>query len=406
MTAPNGIETAAETRADPTRKNVLILALCVALGMSGNGIVLSVAALAGAVMLVDDGWATLPLAVMFTATMLTTIPASILMGHVGRRVGFSIGALIGCSGASLAAYAIFANSFPLFVASSVPIGMFNAFAQFYRLAAADTASEAFRPKAISLVMAGGVLAALLGPTLAKWSFDLFAPVLFAGGYAVIAVLTLLSVALLQFVEIPRPSAADRKDSGRPLREILRQPKFITAAISAAAGYGTMSLVMTATPLAMVACGFTFHDSTTVIQWHALAMFAPAFFTGNLIQRFGALNIILVGAVLNAGCLVIALSGIEFEQFLSALVLLGLGWNFMFIGGTSLLTETHTPAERAKTQAVNDFAVFSTVTVASFSSGILHSRIGWEAVNLGMALPLLIAIVAVILLKVRTRPAAS
>lgn len=406
MTAPNRIDSAAETRADPTRKNVLILALCVALGMSGNGIVLSVAALAGAVMLVDDGWATLPLAVMFTATMLTTIPASILMGHVGRRIGFSIGALIGCTGACLAAYAIFANSFTLFVAASVPIGMFNAFAQFYRLAAADTASEAFRPKAISLVMAGGVLAALLGPTLAKWSYDLFAPVLFAGGYAVIAVLTLLSVVLLQLVEIPRPSAEDRKDSGRPLGEIVRQPKFITAAISAAAGYGTMSLVMTATPLAMIACGFTFHDSTTVIQWHALAMFAPAFFTGHLIQRFGALNIILVGALLNAGCLAIALSGIEFEQFLSALVLLGVGWNFMFIGGTSLLTETHTPAERAKTQAVNDFAVFSTVTLASFSSGVLHSRIGWEAVNLGMVLPLLVAVMAVILLKLRTRLPAS
>ncbi len=406
MTAPNRIETASQSGADPTRRNVLILALCVALGMSGNGIVLSVGALAGAVMLVDDGWATLPLAVMFTATMFTTIPASILMGHIGRRAGFSIGALIGCGGASLAAYAIFANSFPLFVAAAVPIGMFNAFAQFYRLAAADTASEAFRPRAISLVMAGGVLAALLGPSLAKWSYDLFAPVLFAGGYVMIAILTLLSVALLQFVEIPRPSAADRKHSGRPLAEIVRQPKFITAAISAAAGYGTMSLVMTATPLAMIACGFTFHDSTTVIQWHALAMFAPAFFTGNLIQRYGALNIILVGAALNFGCLAIAISGIAFEQFLSALILLGLGWNFMFIGGTSLLTETHTSAERAKTQAVNDFAVFSTVTLASFSSGVLHSRIGWEAVNWGMALPLLIATAAVILLKVRTRAAAT
>ncbi len=419
MTVPDSVESkaavpqgapapapAAPMSADPTRKNVLILALCVALGMSGNGIVLAVGALAGAVMLVDDGWATLPLAVMFTATMVTTIPASMLMGRVGRRAGFSIGALTGFCGASLAAFAIFANSFPLFVAASVPIGMFNAFAQFYRLAAADTASDAFRPRAISLVMAGGVLAALLGPTLAKWSYDLFAPVLFAGGYAVIAVLTLLSLALLQFVEIPRPSAADRRESGRPLGQILRQPKFITAAVSAAAGYGTMSLVMTATPLAMVACGFSFHDSATVIQWHALAMFAPAFFTGNLIQRFGALNVILVGALLNAGCLAVALSGIAFEQFLGALVLLGLGWNFMFIGGTSLLTETHTPAERAKTQAVNDFAVFTTVALASASSGVLHSRIGWEAVNLGMALPLLIAMAAVILLKLRTRTLAS
>lgn len=406
MTAPNIAEPAAETRADPTRRNVFLLALCVALGMSGNGIVLAVGALAGASMLIDKSWATLPLAIMFTATMLTTIPASILMGRIGRRAGFSIGALVGCGGASLAAYAIFAQSFPLFVAASVPLGMFNAFAQFYRLAAADTASVEFRPRAISLVMAGGVVAALFWPFLAKWGYDLFAPVLFAGGYVCIAGLTLISVALLQFVEIPRPSADDRKNTGRPLGQIIRQRKFVVAALSAAVGYGTMSLVMTATPLAMLACGFSFSDSTTVIQWHALAMFAPSFFTGHLIQRFGVLNIILTGAVLNAACLVIALSGIAFEQFLGALILLGLGWNFMFIGGTTLLTETHTPAERAKTQAINDFTVFTIVAIASFSSGALQNRIGWDAVVLGMVLPLLIACTAVILLKLRTRPAAG
>ena len=401
MTAPNRIEVAAETRTDPTRRNVLILALCVALGMSGNGIVLAAGALAGAVMLVDDGWATLPLAIMFTATMATTIPASILMGRIGRRAGFSIGAIIGFGGASLAAYAIFANSFPLFVAASIPIGMFNAFAQFYRLAAADTASEAFRPRAISLVMAGGVISALVWPTLAKWGYDMFAPVLFAGGYVIIAGMMLISLVLLQLVEIPRLSVADRKNTGRPLGEIMRQRKFIVAALSAAVGYATMSLVMTATPLAMLACGFTFNDSTTVIQWHALAMFAPAFVTGNLIQRFGSLNIILTGAALNGLCLVIALSGIEFEQFLSALILLGLGWNFMFIGGTSLLTETHTPAERAKTQAVNDFMVFSLVAIASFSSGALQNWIGWNAVILAMGLPLIIATAAVVLQKFRS-----
>lgn len=402
MTAPPIVTSGAPTQADPTRRNVLLLALCVALGMSGNGIVLAVGALAGASMLIDKSWATLPLAIMFTATMLTTIPASILMGRIGRRAGFSIGALVGCCGALLAAYAIFAQSFPLFVAASVPLGMFNAFAQFYRLAAADTASVEFRPRAISLVMAGGVVAALMWPFLAKWGYDLFAPVLFAGGYVCIAGLTLISLAILQFVDIPRPSAADRKDTGRPLGQIVRQRKFITAALSAAVGYGTMSLVMTATPLAMLACGFTFDDSTTVIQWHALAMFAPSFFTGHLIQRFGVLNIILTGAALNAACLVIALSGIAFEQFMGALILLGLGWNFMFIGGTTLLTETHSPAERAKTQAINDFTVFTVVAIASFSSGALQSRIGWDAVVLGMALPLLIASTAVILLKLKTR----
>ena len=317
-----------------------------------------------------------------------------------------MGAVIGCCGASLAAYAIFVNSFPLFVAASLPIGVFNACAQFYRLAAADTASESFRPRAISLVMAGGVLSALLWPALAKWGYDMFAPVLFAGGYLIIAGMMLISLMLLQFVEIPRPSVADRRNSGRPLGQIVRQRKFIAAALSAAVGYGTMSLVMTATPLAMTACGFTFSDSTTVIQWHALAMFAPAFVTGHLIQRFGVLNIILTGAALNAACLVIALSGIAFEQFLGALILLGVGWNFMFIGGTTLLTETHSPAERAKTQAINDFSVFTLVAIASFSSGALQSRIGWDAVILGMALPLLVATTVVLLLKFRTRPLAS
>ena len=233
---------------------------------------------------------------------------------------------------------------------------------------------------------------------------MFAPVLFAGGYAVIAVLNLLSVALLQFVEIPRPSAADRKDSGRPLREIVRQPKFITAAISAAAGYGTMSLVMTATPLAMIACGFTFHDSTTVIQWHALAMFAPAFFTGHLIQRFGALNIILVGALLNAGCLIIALSGIAFEQFLSALVLLGVGWNFMYVGATTLLTETYRPEEQSRVQAFNEFMVFGTTAFTALASGAVFNALGWQILNISVILPILAAATAALWL-VRQRASA-
>jgi MFS family permease len=274
------------------------------------------------------------------------------------------------------------------------------FSVFYRHAAADTASDAFRSKAISLVMAGGVVSALLGPELAKRSYDMFdidgvGTVTYAGCFVVAAALQASILLFLKFVKIPRETASEQKDSGRPLKEIVRQPRFVVAAAGAMIGYGVMSFVMTATPLAIVACGFAFTDSAFVIQWHAFAMFAPSFITGSLITRFGVLRIMLIGSVALIACVGFTVSGIELYQFWWGLVMLGIGWNFLFIGGTTLLGTTHTPAERAKVQGLNDFMVFSTVTVASFSAGAIFHYFGWFEVNLSV-LPL-IAIVIVLLL---------
>ena len=389
-----------------SRRNVFILAVCQALAMTGTGLVLTVSALAGNIIAPDKSLATLPFALMFVGTMITTIPASLFMGRFGRRIGFTIGQLIGITAAAISAYAIYEAQFWLFAGAGFMLGMHSAFFQYYRFAAADAATPSFRPKAISYVLAGGVFAAIAGPELAKLSKDMFSPILFAGSYVVIVGLSTLTVILLQFIRIPRPSLADRKQVGRPLREIARQPAFVVAILSAMIGYGTMSLVMTATPLAMVACGFEFDDAAFVIQWHVLGMFAPSFFTGNLIRRFGTVRIILTGSVLIAACMVINLMGIALTNFWLALVLIGIGWNFMFIGGTTLLTETYEPAERAKVQALNDFLVFGTVATASFSSGALQNMIGWQAVNAAIALPVLVAFAGALWLRGQRRKSAA
>lgn len=402
------MEDAVAVRRDPTRKNVLLLAVCQALAMSGSSMLAAVAALAGFMIAEDKSLATLPVACQFLATMLTTIPASLIMRRIGRRAGFSIGQLIGMSGAMIAGYAIYDINFPLFVAGSFLIGMHNAFWQYYRFAAADTASEAFRARSISYVLAGGVVAAIVGPEVAKLSVDLFEPVKFAGSYAAFVVIVLISISVLQFIEIPRVSVSERGETGRPLGQIARQPKLIVAILSSMFGYAVMAMVMTATPLAMAVCGHAFNDTAFVIEWHMLGMFAPSFFMGHLISRFGAQNIIIVGVMLMVGALLTGLSGISVVQFWGALVLLGLGWNCMFVGGTTLLTETYKAAERAKTQALHDFLVFTTVAIGSFSSGKIQYELGWTWINLAMIPPMVAVLVAVIWLKFvhRHKPALS
>lgn len=390
---------------DPSVKNVVLLAICQALAMTGMTMNMSVTALAGHELAPDPSLATLPLALQFTATMLTTMPASLYMRHVGRRLGFATGVLIGVTGAVLGVTAIFAEGFVLFCAASMLIGSFQGFAVLYRYAAADTASDSFRPRAISLVLAGGVVSALLGPTLAKYSFELFAPILFAGTFVAIAIVQGLSLFFLAFVEIPRPSAEERSTSGRPLIEIVRQPVFLVAVFGAMIGYGSMTFVMVATPLAMVDCGFAVPDTFIVVQWHAVGMFAPSFFTGSLIQRFGVIRIMLTGVVAYLLCAVINLSGVTFLQFFSALVLLGIGWNFLFIGGTTLLTESYRKEERAKVQGLGDFLVFSMSTLAAFSSGAINHAFGWEAINYGL-LPLSAAVGFALLWYGKTRNTAA
>ena len=385
------------------RRNVLILALCQALAMSGQSILLTIAALAGQMLAVDKSLATLPMAVQFTATMLSTIPASLLMGRFGRRAGFTLGQLFGVTGALIAMVAIYQGSLTVFAVGAAFLGVHNAFWQYYRFAAAETADEDFRARAISYVLTGGLVAAFVGPQLARATRDFLSPFTFAGCYIVVIGLSFAAIALLQFIRIPPPARAKKGESGRPLAQIMRQPVFLVAVLSAMFGYAVMTLVMTATPLAMLACGLPFADTAFVIQWHLVGMFAPGFFTGHLIRRFGVLSVIIAGTFLAVICMSINLAGVNLGNFWLALLLLGVGWNFMFIGGTTLLTEVARPEERAKVQAANDFLVFSMVAAASFSSGALQHIVGWQAVNAAVALPMLIAFAgAAWLLRARRR----
>ena len=381
-------------------RTVGVLAFGQALSMTGAGIVMLVTGLAGAYLAEDDRLATLPLAIQFVATMSATFPAALWMKHVGRRIGFTMGQLIGVCGGVLSCIALLEGRFDLLVAGAALLGVHNAFWGYYRFAAAEAAPPDRRAKAISWVMAGGILSALAAPELSKATRELFAPVLFAGCYAAIAVLATCTAVLIQTAALKKPAhqvfTADTQ--ARPLAEIMRQPIFIVAAVSAMVGYGVMILVMSATPLSMVDCGFAFDDAAFVIQWHALAMFAPSFFTGALIKSFGVLRIISIGVALNIVCMISNLSGVELMNFWLGLTALGLGWNFMFIGGTALLTESYRPSEQEKAQGANDFLVFATISVATFSSGALQNGLGWTAVNIAMVLPLLIAVTALLWLS--------
>jgi MFS family permease len=384
------------------KKNVWLLSLCQALMNSGNVLLVATSSLVGYQLAADKSLATLPLALQFLGTMLTTIPASMLMKHVGRRPGFMVGTLLGLSGASLAAWAILHDAFFQFCVGATLFGAFNGFGTYYRFAAADVATDDYRPKAISYVMAGGVIAAFVGPNLASWTSGLLASAQFAGSYVALAGVYVASLLALLFLDIPHPSAHEAHDTGRPLREIATQGTFAVAALAAAFGYGIMSLVMTATPLAMHHHAHAFPDTAFVIEWHVLGMFAPSFVTGHLIRRFGVLNVMLTGAVLNALCVAVNLTGTDLPHFWAALFLLGVGWNFLFVGGTTLLTETYRIEEKAKTQALNDFLVFTTVTVASLSAGALQHLFGWQVVNLGVLPPIVLVLGCIVWLKTRRR----
>lgn len=379
---------------ETAKRDVYLLALCQALLATGNAVVISTSALVGQ-SLAPDGLATLPLFLQFLANMATALPASFLMRRIGRRAGFAVGAVFAFTAGVLGCSAILAGTFWLFCIANACYGVFIGFGMYYRFAAAEVAAPAFRPRAISYVLAGGVVAAIAGPELAKATDDLLGPALFAGCFAAIAGLAVLTLSVLSVLRIPAPPAEERGGGGRPLAEIMRQPAFLVALCAAAIAQGAMVLVMTATPLAMAFCGHPFDQTAFVIQWHVLGMFAPSFVTGHLIGRFGVFNVMAVGAGLILACLGVALSGIEILQFWTALFLLGVGWNFMFVGGTTLLTTTYRPAEKAKVQAVNDMIIFGTAALGSLSSGLLHHLIGWQAVNLSMVLPILLVLGAIL-----------
>jgi len=377
------------------QRSVLVIALSQAFSMTGAGIVMLVTGLAGLYLAADERLATLPLATQFIATMVATFPAALCMKRVGRRIGFTFGQLVGVCGSLVSCLALLEARFDLLIAGAALLGVHNAFWGYYRFAAAEAAMPEKRAKAISLVMAGGIISAVAAPELSKVTRDLFSPITFAGCYAAIAVLALLTACLLQAAAFDKPFSQSNqyKKNARPLAEIVRQPKFIVAATSAMIGYGVMILIMSATPLAMIDCGFAFEDAAFVIQFHALAMFGPSFFTGTLIRKFGVIRVISAGIVCNIACMVSNVSGVELGNFWFGLIALGLGWNFMYIGGTAVLIDTYRSSEREKSQAANDFLVFATISVATFSSGVLQNGFGWIAVNGAMIAPLLMAAAA-------------
>lgn len=387
-------------------RTVATLSACWALAVTGNVVLVSTAALAGHMLAPDPSLATLPILLQWTGTAGATIPASLLMRRVGRRWGFVTGVFVGCSGAALAMAAIYSGSFSLLCLGIGLLGAYNGFNGYYRFAASDAVTAERRSRAISLTLAGGVAAAVLGPTIAKNSINLFASHTYMGAFAAIILLGLVILVLLSFARIPAPRAVDVEGPQRPMGVIARQPVFIVAAMGGAIGYGIMVLLMSVTPLAMIEARHAFGDAAQVIEWHVIGMFAPAFFTGHLIRRFGVLQIMLTGVTLLVTCVLIGAAGTTLAHFRIALTLLGVGWNFCYVGGTTLLTESYTPAEKAKTQALNDFLVFASAGFGSFFAGTMLERFGWEQLNMG-ALPFILAVgTATFLLLLSRRAAAS
>jgi MFS family permease len=375
------------------KKNVAILSACQALLFTNNSTVIALNGLAGYALATNKALATLPVTGWVVGAALTTFPASLLMKRVGRRAGFTLGAVIGVAGAALCAAALHAGSFWLLCLGTAVFGVYNAFAQYYRFAAADSASADFKPKAISLVLAGGLVGGIVGPETSKYTVDLL-PTLYLGGYLALIGFLVLVILLLQLLEIPPLKEAEIAEPVRPLGEIMAQPTFIVAVLAAAMGYGVMNLLMTASPLAMAVCGHPYSAAATVIGWHVIGMFGPSLFTGSLIKRFGVVNVMFAGVVLLYAAIGIALSGISVPHFWLALVILGVGWNFLYIGGTTLVATAARPAERAKTQGINDLIIFLVLASSSFSSGLLLETNGWQTLNY-IALPLATAIAVAI-----------
>lgn len=375
------------------RRIVLSLAATQALFQTASVLIMTVGGLAGLRLAPDTALATLPIATVSLGTALATIPASLLMGRIGRRPGFLIGTGLGAAGGALAAWAMVVGNFPLLCVATALVGAYQGFAQFYRFAAAEAASEAFRGRAISFVLAGGVVAAIAGPHLGAATKDLLDSA-YAGSFLAVLGLSLTASVVLATMPLPPPvQAAADAEPPRPLPQIMRQPKFI-AAVAAAVGAGVMVLVMTATPLSMVGHHHQVSDAAFVIQWHALGMFVPSFFTGWLVRRFGLTPMMLTGVSLLLGHVAIAMSGVALLNFLSGLTLLGIGWNFLYIGGSTLLTETYRPSERSQVQALNDFLIVGVVAAGSFSAGALTDQFGWRGLNLAAVPSLLVAAIAI------------
>ncbi|MBN8967743.1 MAG: MFS transporter [Rhizobiales bacterium] len=398
MTSATAADFSDDTKA---RANVRRLAAAQAMTGANTAVIYATGSIVGATLAPDVALATLPISIYVLGQAVGTLPTGLISRLYGRRVAFLIGAGCGALCGVLACLAIFYGSFTLFCVATFFGGTYGAVAQSYRFAATDGASPAYRPKAISLVLAGGVFAGLLGPQLVQWTMDFWQPYLFAASFVVQTGVALVAMAVLSGVHAPKPAATDFH-GGRPLLEIVRQPRFIAAVVCGTVSYTMMNFMMTSAPLAMKFCGLPIGASNFGIQWHIVAMYGPSFFTGALIVRFGAPAMVAVGLGLEALAAAIGLSGITPVHFWLALIVMGLGWNFGFIGASALVVETHRPQERNKVQAFNDFLVFGTMALTSFASGHVLASHGWAVVNLLIFPPVAIALLCVALLMLHRR----
>jgi MFS family permease len=380
-------EIAADAR---VRANVVRLAAAQALTGANSAVIFATGSIVGATLAPDMSLATVPLSMYVLGLAAGTLPTGAISRRFGRRWAFIIGTGLGTLTGLLGSFAILHASFALFCVATFLGGLYGAVAQSYRFAAADGASAAYRPKAVSWVMAGGVFAGVLGPQLVQWTMDVWQPYLFAFSFLVQAAVALVAMGIVAGVDMPKPAPADLH-GGRPLLDIVTQPRFIAAALCGVISYPMMNLVMTSAPLAMKLCGLSLSDSNFGIQWHIVAMYGPSFFTGALIARFGAPKVVAAGLLLEAGAAGIGLSGITAMHFWATLIVLGVGWNFSFIGASALVLETHRPQERNKVQAFNDFLVFGMMAIGSFSSGQLLANYGWSAVNMVVFPPVLLGL---------------
>ena len=390
------------------KRNVIVLVFAQAILGSQMPMIFTIGGLAGQSLASNVCFATLPISMIVLGSMLAATPVSAIMQKYGRRAGFFLGALGGAVGGLIGAIGLYYASFPLFLLGSFITGIYMSAQGFYRFAAADTASDEFRPKAISYVMAGGLAAALIGPQLVKVTADAMV-VPFLGTYIAVLVLNIVGSLLFMLIDIPKPPVPSQDaPKGRSRLELLKTPRIAVAVICAMVSYALMNLVMTSTPLAVVGCGFDKGNAADVVSAHVLAMFIPSFFTGHLIARFGVEKIVAAGLAILAGAGAVALHGIDLENFFIALILLGVGWNFGFIGATTMLAGAHEPHERGRMQGLNDLIVFGGVTVASMASGGLMNcsggtaQAGWTAVNLAMAPFLVLAGGALIWLVMRPK----
>ncbi len=384
-------------------RNLWLLAICQGLFLTNNVTFIAINGLVG-LALAPHGWmATLPVMGYVVGGAIATGLVARTQQRLGRRRSFQIGIAVALASALLCAQAAVWKDFWLLCFATVVAGYYNANASLYRFAAAELAAPAWREKAVSLVMAGGLIGAVAGPNLAAVTRNWFA-VPFAGAYLALAVIALVSMVMMQFIDFPAPPAKSATAGGRPLAEIARQPVFIVAAVSGALGYGVMNLLMAATPIAMQVCSLPFEDVALVLEWHVIGMFAPGFFTGHLIRRFGVLPVMGVGLLLNLACIAVALSGVDLHQFAIALFMLGVGWNFLFTGSTTLSLTAYTAEEKDRAQGALNFCVFATLAVTSFTSGVLVTTQGWRLLNFGSLVP--VVLTALALLWLARRRAAS